>query len=163
MASGTLSPRRTRTFRGDDHDVSRRLARAVAIRDGLVQLHGEAVVLREAIRDAPERHLETALLHPDLLMNAHGARACFVRHPRAGRQNDLDDVNGRGEVGRRNIASDIAGLRVAPRGSIIAPGHRVGRRSEEHTSELQSLAYLVCRLLLEKKKNTKATNEHMHV
>src|SRR5229473_7003592 len=28
------------------------------------------------------------------------------------------------------------------------------RRSEEHTSELQSLAYLVCRLLLEKKKDT---------
>src|SRR2546425_6547272 len=27
----------------------------------------------------------------------------------------------------------------------------VGERSEEHTSELQSLAYLVCRLLLEKK------------
>src|SRR5229473_5410073 len=30
-----------------------------------------------------------------------------------------------------------------------------GLRSEEHTSELQSLAYLVCRLLLEKKKNKK--------
>src|SRR2546425_10271706 len=29
---------------------------------------------------------------------------------------------------------------------------RAGFRSEEHTSELQSLAYLVCRLLLEKKK-----------
>src|SRR2546425_4469287 len=29
-----------------------------------------------------------------------------------------------------------------------------GERSEEHTSELQSLAYLVCRLLLEKKKKT---------
>src|SRR2546425_10014119 len=29
---------------------------------------------------------------------------------------------------------------------------RAGKRSEEHTSELQSLAYLVCRLLLEKKK-----------
>src|SRR5229473_8088504 len=29
---------------------------------------------------------------------------------------------------------------------------RCSRRSEEHTSELQSLAYLVCRLLLEKKK-----------
>src|SRR2546425_9583062 len=29
---------------------------------------------------------------------------------------------------------------------------RLGKRSEEHTSELQSLAYLVCRLLLEKKK-----------
>src|SRR2546423_6312563 len=31
------------------------------------------------------------------------------------------------------------------------------RRSEEHTSELQSLAYLVCRLLLEKKK------KHCHI
>src|SRR3712207_7994747 len=29
----------------------------------------------------------------------------------------------------------------------------IGRRSEEHTSELQSRQYLVCRLLLEKKKN----------
>src|SRR3712207_7096654 len=34
-------------------------------------------------------------------------------------------------------------------------GDRIGRRrrSEEHTSELQSRQYLVCRLLLEKKKN----------
>src|SRR2546425_5517614 len=30
-------------------------------------------------------------------------------------------------------------------------------RSEEHTSELQSLAYLVCRLLLEKKKKKSST------
>src|SRR5687767_15252589 len=30
-------------------------------------------------------------------------------------------------------------------------------RSEEHTSELQSLAYLVCRLLLEKKKQKNVT------
>src|SRR3712207_7433481 len=30
-------------------------------------------------------------------------------------------------------------------------GHRVRNRSEEHTSELQSRQYLVCRLLLEKK------------
>src|SRR2546425_9317080 len=30
-------------------------------------------------------------------------------------------------------------------------------RSEEHTSELQSLAYLVCRLLLEKKKHTRTS------
>src|SRR2546425_8841290 len=32
------------------------------------------------------------------------------------------------------------------------PPYVVAGRSEEHTSELQSLAYLVCRLLLEKKK-----------
>src|SRR5687767_15652879 len=36
------------------------------------------------------------------------------------------------------------------------------RRSEEHTSELQSLAYLVCRLLLEKKKNKKISIPHTH-
>src|SRR2546425_8226519 len=34
-------------------------------------------------------------------------------------------------------------------------------RSEEHTSELQSLAYLVCRLLLEKKK--KIYNKDVHI
>src|SRR2546425_7188512 len=34
----------------------------------------------------------------------------------------------------------------------ISKGDLVVPRSEEHTSELQSLAYLVCRLLLEKKK-----------
>src|SRR2546423_2476550 len=33
-------------------------------------------------------------------------------------------------------------------------------RSEEHTSVLQSLAYLVCRLLLEKKKNVSTTSLH---
>src|SRR3989441_4244426 len=33
-------------------------------------------------------------------------------------------------------------------------------RSEEHTSELQSLAYLVCRLLLEKKKNKNTRYKH---
>src|SRR3989441_3934071 len=35
----------------------------------------------------------------------------------------------------------------------VLRGKRGAVRSEEHTSELQSLAYLVCRLLLEKKKN----------
>src|SRR5205823_7345472 len=40
--------------------------------------------------------------------------------------------------------------------SILPPGAPTNEaRSEEHTSELQSLAYLVCRLLLEKKKKKK--------
>src|SRR2546425_6273893 len=38
--------------------------------------------------------------------------------------------------------------------------HAARRRSEEHTSELQSLAYLVCRLLLEKKKKDKPYRQH---
>src|SRR2546430_7275826 len=36
-------------------------------------------------------------------------------------------------------------------------------RSEEHTSELQSQSNLVCRLLLEKKKNTLSTYSHLRI
>src|SRR3712207_7636702 len=50
---------------------------------------------------------------------------------------DLDD---------KQIAKHIKGPDF-PTGGVI-----VGLRSEEHTSELQSRQYLVCRLLLEKKK-----------
>src|SRR2546426_9127088 len=39
-------------------------------------------------------------------------------------------------------------------------GAPAGRRSEEHTSELQSPCNLVCRLLLEKKKKNKAIKRH---
>src|SRR5437879_8451034 len=40
-----------------------------------------------------------------------------------------------------------------PRPPILRVSAKSGTRSEEHTSELQSPMYLVCRLLLEKKKN----------
>src|SRR2546425_7452003 len=43
---------------------------------------------------------------------------------------------------------------VTPDGTLfVRVATSAWMRSEEHTSELQSLAYLVCRLLLEKKKN----------
>src|SRR2546425_9511255 len=45
--------------------------------------------------------------------------------------------------------------RVGVATTVVGPvtiTHEATSRSEEHTSELQSLAYLVCRLLLEKKK-----------
>src|SRR5690349_24151096 len=47
-----------------------------------------------------------------------------------------------------------------PRGRHVPHRGRAGpgRRSEEHTSELQSRRDLVCRLLLEKKKKTKKIN-----
>src|SRR2546425_2764856 len=44
-----------------------------------------------------------------------------------------------------------------PRPDLLERLARVLARSEEHTSELQSLAYLVCRLLLEKKKNKRSS------
>src|SRR2546423_3413651 len=58
---------------------------------------------------------------------------------------------GRGQAPRRAARARRGPARAG------APGDRRGAaplrpRSEEHTSELQSLAYLVCRLLLEKKK-----------
>src|SRR2546426_4973322 len=44
--------------------------------------------------------------------------------------------------------------------STSAPARRTRKRSEEHTSELQSPCNLVCRLLLEKKKKERATDQH---
>src|SRR3712207_6902818 len=73
---------------------------------------------------------------------------------------------------RSGSARGRTAARPVPRGSSPEPRRRgrsagrapcrtlgrpsaTRRRSEEHTSELQSRQYLVCRLLLEKKKNTK--------
>src|SRR5687767_15490386 len=67
------------------------------------------------------------------------------------------------DLGRRQRLPRLRGRperqRLSPRHADRRPGElealqvrQPGRRSEEHTSELQSLAYLVCRLLLEKKK-----------
>src|SRR2546425_7211941 len=51
------------------------------------------------------------------------------------------------------IVENIANIRVPMIAAIEGRAHVHSERSEEHTSELQSLAYLVCRLLLEKKKD----------
>src|SRR2546425_3027842 len=50
------------------------------------------------------------------------------------------------------------GIRQRSSRVSVPPATEAGPRSEEHTSELQSLAYLVCRLLLEKKKKKKHTS-----
>src|SRR3712207_8067909 len=59
----------------------------------------------------------------------------------------------RGAVAR-GAAGLPAVLRRDRRGVLGVRVHGAERRSEEHTSELQSRQYLVCRLLLEKKKHT---------
>src|SRR3989441_9357624 len=62
----------------------------------------------------------------------------------------------RGDVSVRTDAPDHWSIVV--RTGVLRPalgGQGMEVRSEEHTSELQSLAYLVCRLLLEKKKKKK--------
>src|SRR3712207_7398851 len=74
-----------------------------------------------------------------------------------------------GRVGDRARRGVVAGSRegdVAQRGLHLRGGAaRVERerRSEEHTSELQSRQYLVCRLLLEKKKTHLPTCLYHHL
>src|SRR2546425_8046783 len=60
---------------------------------------------------------------------------------------------GSNEVGQLGDGSKMGELVNRPYAAPVAGG-----RSEEHTSELQSLAYLVCRLLLEKKKKNRIKN-----
>src|SRR5262245_62751287 len=65
------------------------------------------------------------------------------------------DVQPQRDLARREALRDE--LRDGPlaRGQLVGVGDQrreLGGRSEEHTSELQSLRHLVCRLLLEKKK-----------
>src|SRR5205823_12948843 len=66
--------------------------------------------------------------------------------------------------GRVGLPSRTAAMRLLC-GDLLPPEvlrRRSKARSEEHTSELQSLAYLVCRLLLEKKKKKKRTYALSH-
>src|SRR5687768_18338703 len=60
------------------------------------------------------------------------------------------------EVQHAGVVDDDVDATELCRGLLDGPGDGVVVRSEEHTSELQSRLHLVCRLLLEKKKNTRS-------
>src|SRR5688572_32744565 len=68
--------------------------------------------------------------------------------------------------GRRAPRRGALPTAAAPAGGRLGgqppAGAAVGRRSEEHTSELQSQSNLVCRLLLEKKKRTRKYSRLFH-
>src|SRR2546425_7393741 len=72
--------------------------------------------------------------------------SCFARN----------DVASKGKASVNNSYSTTPSAYTSVRVSMSSPDISASCctscRSEEHTSELQSLAYLVCRLLLEKKK-----------
>src|SRR5205809_4760934 len=75
-------------------------------------------------------------------------------HRRQGRVGQVvpgkDGVEGAARAVVRELdALDVEGGRAGP----LRERRHLLRRSEEHTSELQSRLHLVCRLLLEKKKN----------
>src|SRR3712207_6932272 len=77
----------------------------------------------------------------------------LFRSPRRGRASHL----AHGEPGSPLHAGLLRAARTGPRGGVARGGRPGTWRSEEHTSELQSRQYLVCRLLLEKKKKV---NDH---
>src|SRR5947209_12033389 len=96
----------------------------------------------------PSTHRYTLSLHDALPISRCVERA----GPRARRRGDATpDPTGRAE--RAGQDRERRTRPVQPAGER-APGstHGAETRSEEHTSELQSRQYLVCRLLLEKKK-----------
>src|SRR5205823_11386166 len=64
-----------------------------------------------------------------------------------------DTKPGRGHARRRTLADEQKEHQRGDAHGLVPVSYPA--RSEEHTSELQSLAYLVCRLLLEKKKKQK--------
>src|SRR5437016_10564087 len=69
------------------------------------------------------------------------------------------------EAGGRSSWLRSGAETLTPRTGPRSPETRLRQRSEEHTSELQSLTNLVCRLLLEKKKKKKTkknTNKKTH-
>src|SRR2546425_6982873 len=79
-----------------------------------------------------------------LIAEIHGRDASM-----RGADKDSSDGRVRDRVSNfHSLSSSLIGRRRHPELGVAA----LVDRSEEHTSELQSLAYLVCRLLLEKKK-----------
>src|SRR5262245_63856954 len=71
---------------------------------------------------------------------------------------------GRLVLARRGSGAPGASIQVptmSVRAGSAALAGGAPRRSEEHTSELQSLRHLVCRLLLEKKKRTIRNAQHI--
>src|SRR3712207_6974952 len=103
------------------------------------------------------------------LMSRRPTRSTLFPYPTLSRSQRRSGIPGRqGEPGRPPRARDGGGAKEPRRRDAErrrdpeAAGAKqqvVTHRSEEHTSELQSRQYLVCRLLLEKKKrNTIATS-----
>src|SRR5687768_18104349 len=83
------------------------------------------------------------------------------------RSGEMVAIIGPNGAGKTTCFNMLNGQLVPDAGEILLgatslvglPPHRIWRlgRSEEHTSELQSRLHLVCRLLLEKKKQTSKT------
>src|SRR3989441_9766668 len=98
--------------------------------------------------DTATTEIYTLSLHDALPISRDsgpGRRGSGARQPAGARDDDA------ARAARRARPVPVHRHRLSAVARPLDPQHR----SEEHTSELQSLAYLVCRLLLEKKKKMK--------
>src|SRR5689334_23472877 len=77
---------------------------------------------------------------------------CGLHGPRIGR---VATVHAKAAA----VRGQLLDVEDAEAGRFEDPADRAERRSEEHTSELQSQFHLVCRLLLEKKKKKKQNQQ----
>src|SRR3712207_7897696 len=78
--------------------------------------------------------------------------------PRVHRVHAGKRAEGTGEGGELGETCERPRHQLHAAQHLLRPGlHGRGQRSEEHTSELQSRQYLVCRLLLEKKNQPRST------
>src|SRR5439155_24797303 len=98
------------------------------------------------INDTTSNQIYTLSLHDALPI-------CHIRvaDTRKLRQHGVNSI-------RENLRGRRASQRAFPRGTWERESCGKARRSEEHTSELQSRGHLVCRLLLEKKKKKLMTS-----
>src|SRR3712207_7429289 len=83
----------------------------------------------------------------------------FRSHLFAGRVRRRDRAGDALEELFTDVAQQLH-VEVALRAEVLVEHGLADARSEEHTSELQSRQYLVCRLLLEKKKNTSTSTQY---
>src|SRR2546422_2739296 len=80
----------------------------------------------------------------------------LFRSLRASRQADPGAARGMRRKRKDKLTVRVPNPAAPVKQRLKTPAHKV--RSEEHTSELQSRLHLVCRLLLEKKKQTQTRN-----
>src|SRR3712207_7478438 len=84
-------------------------------------------------------------------LSLHDALPIWHRMPESRAQFVQPGVQAEKQTLPRSVPSNHA-VKIVPLASNAGPTIETTQRSEEHTSELQSRQYLVCRLLLEKKK-----------
>src|SRR5437899_9383310 len=127
-----------------------RTARSQAARLSQVQVtRGGASVLSVLRQDRPKELARPRVRAPAERPARRPRRGDAARQPARSGASDA-----RGGGGREGVGAGDARRGDARRG-------RAGRRrSEEHTSELQSLRHLVCRLLLEKKKKRRTQEQN---